>query len=304
MILDLFSGVHGWTVLMPELKVVGVEKDLHASHTARANRRITMTQDVRETSSRLNLAGLIASPPCPRFSSAGKGEGREEIPLLIECLNMMASTTKYKLPSLHPDSALTLEPMRFILDGEPDWIAMEQVPSVLPIWDAYANILRTKGYQTDVGILSAERYGLGTARKRAFIIASRSRSVQLPRPEYSSFNAWRPENVDPNLPRWRSMADVLGWGMTSRPAPTVTAGGTSTGGPEPFGSGTRQRLLKEFKEGRWTGPLQVRPTVLDLRLLQSFPDDFVFTGGKTSVVRQIGNSVPPVIGKKVLECVI
>ena len=33
---------------------------------------------------------------------------------------------------------------------------------------------------------------------------------------------------------WVSMAEALGWGATGRPGPAVTAGGTSTGGAEPF----------------------------------------------------------------------
>ena len=35
--------------------------------------------------------------------------------------------------------------------------------------------------------------------------------------------------------------------------------------------------------------------------LQSFPDDFIFYGNKTSVIVQIGNAVPPLLGKAIAE---
>jgi DNA (cytosine-5)-methyltransferase 1 len=38
--------------------------------------------------------------------------------------------------------------------------------------------------------------------------------------------------------------------------------------------------------------------------LQSFPDSYVFYGTKDSVYQQIGNAVPPILGRSVAEMVL
>lgn len=62
-----------------------------------------------------------------------------------------------------------------------------------------------------------------------------------------------------------------------------------------------------FTRGKFGHPDQ--PRSISLRegaLLQTFPVDFVFTGNKVDVARQIGNAVPPVfaeqIGKSIIDC--
>lgn len=70
-----------------------------------------------------------------------------------------------------------------------------------------------------------------------------------------------------------------------KPAPTVTARGDSRGGVVilPHPNGVRRMTCRE------------------LATIQSFPMDFEFCGANSSIYRQIGNAVPPLLGKAVAK---
>lgn len=58
------------------------------------------------------------------------------------------------------------------------------------------------------------------------------------------------------------------------------------------------------EKGRYLHPAQHRPiTHREAARLQSFPDDFVFTGSKIEIARQIGNAVPPLLAARVADIV-
>jgi DNA (cytosine-5)-methyltransferase 1 len=68
-----------------------------------------------------------------------------------------------------------------------------------------------------------------------------------------------------------------------QPAPTVTGRGDEKGGVV---------VLHHPNNNR-------RMTARELAAVQSFPDNFVFSGAKTSAYRQIANAVPPLLGKAI-----
>ena len=63
----------------------------------------------------------------------------------------------------------------------------------------------------------------------------------------------------------------------------------------------RHEVVPEFKEAP---PRLRRLTINETKRIQTFPDDYVFCGSKSSIYRQIGNAVPCKMAKAVAQAVI
>lgn len=262
-VLDLFAGPGGWSHALTVLGVrdIGLEWDEWACKTRAKAGQLTIRTDVAMYPVGPFLGkttGLIASPPCQAWSMAGKRLGLLDQPLVHQAVADLATghDTRDKLLAACQDerSLLAAEPMRYLhalhQHGQPEWIAMEEVPDVLPLWRQYAAILRSWGLSVSTGILNAADYGVPQTRRRAILLASRTRTAEPPPPTHA--RVAEPESLfGPGRARWVSMAEALGWGATDRPVPTVCAGGGPGGGPEPFPSGSRKTLSDARDRGTW-----------------------------------------------------
>lgn len=326
--IDPFAGPGGWSVAAAALglREAGIELDPWACATRAAAGHLTIRADVAAfpvAHLRGRVRGLIASPPCGTFSAAGKGEGVDDLPLLHQALDDLAAgrDTRAQLAAAcsDPRTPLVVEPLRYALAIRPEWVALEQVPAVLPLWRHTARILRTLGYSAWAGVLQAADYGLGQMRRRAVLIASRARSVTPPAPTHSETGGVDLFGV--YTPRWHTMAETLGWGYVQRPAPTVTGGGIETGGAEPFGNASRRAMraaMGDLRHWAWArdaptvsgtvghvggkqahGHLNLSPE--DAARLQGFPCGYPFQGNKGQVALQIGNAVPVPLALHVLS---
>ena len=454
MIAVLFSGLDGWgegmRMVAPDLhaEMVGYELDRWAVATARAAGHQVVHGDLTavDVGALGPLDGVVASPPCPTFSSAGHGHGvkvtGELAAMITDALRgagaraaaghraVMAealtaaliehagdaydrtaaavydaaghygiarsiaqtlddvATAPQRAAETVEGAALTAEPARWIAATRPRWVAMEQVPAVLPLWKVYVAELQRMGYSAWCGILNAADYGVPQTRKRAILLASRDRQVTCPDPTHA-------QDPTPTLfgepEPWVTMAQALGWdGMLDRrqqtngvpvrqiptdepaptvtgtagargqwvlrghhkvsgqhppatrdagepaltvdsradlwarenPAPTVTGGGTGTGGGvEVFGySGTRRKIAASWPFERpattvvgsfspdviaapgyrstGDGPRQKAPgsvsvSVSEVLVLQSFPATYPLQGPRSAQFLQVGNAMPP-----------
>lgn len=224
--LDLFAGT-GWGVACKRLgiKEAGVEIMPEAVETRTANGMETIYRDVwdglqltaemhRETYGPYGL--LIASPPCQTFSLAGKGAGRAALDEVLEAIELHAykdADALLRFGEQHDmRTALVLTPLAYVWRDRPRLVALEQVPTVLPVWEACAEVMREWGYQVKVEILNAEQYGVPQTRKRAILVARRGGPVNLPTPTHSRYYSRTPDKLDPGVRKWVSMAEALGWG--------------------------------------------------------------------------------------------
>ncbi|MGP3756875.1 DNA cytosine methyltransferase [Streptomyces sp. IBSNAI001] len=290
MILDLFAGPGGWSRALSVLGVrdVGLEWDAWACKTRAAAGQLTVRTDVALYPVWPFLGrtrGVIASPPCQAWSMAGKRLGLLDQPLVHEAVQNLAAgrDTRERLLAACRDqrSLLAAEPMRYLYAlnavGEPEWVAMEEVPDVLPLWKQYAAVLRRWGFSVWTGILNAADYGIPQTRRRAILLASRTRTAQPPAPTHAHMG--EPDSLfGPGRTRWVSMAQALGWGATDRPVPTVCAGGGPGGGPEPFPSGSRKTLSDARTRGTW----MPRPDGIDLHPGREATDSAAGHGTDTS----------------------
>lgn len=257
MIVDQFAGPGGWDLALRELgaEAYGIEIDPATCATRTAANLRTLQADVAELhpDSFAPVEGLIASPPCTAFSKAGNREGTkiiEDIYTVARSLVRGRNTEARWAPSRDSTAMLVLEPLRWALALRPRWIACEQVPEVLGLWQYMAEALRDFGWSTWAGILNAADYGVPQVRQRAFLMASIDRSVHPPHPTHTKGDT---TTLFGELAPWVTMAEALGWGMTEKPYATIASART-TGGPDKEkvgGSGAREALYREKAEGRW-----------------------------------------------------
>lgn len=329
---DLFAGPGGWDVAARRLglRVTGIETDESACRTRWAAELLTVHGDVRDyrPGDFAAARNLISSPPCQPFGISGKGSGRRDMDTVLALAAKRAARQDIRADLAELDderTGLVLEPLRWALEaidaGRPyRTVMLEQVPTVLPIWEAMADLLRAEGYSVRTDRLSAERYGVPQTRVRAILTARLDGEARLPEPTHRAYRKGVAQaDGDPALLPWLSMADGIGWGMTHRPALTITAG-TGAGGADPSfvgGSGARATLYGERDAGRWvtcTRPFPpdempvykggrkdtIRLTISESGMLQGFDPDHPWRGTKTKASEQTANAFPPPVAEAVI----
>lgn len=312
-IVDLFAGPGGLDVGATWLGIMttGIEWDHNACATRRAAGLDTRQNDVRNygPADFPECAVLTGGPPCQTFTVAGSGSGRQALDQLIKQADAMAETLGDGIPKggfADDRTGLVLEPMRWALlalqAGRPyEAIVLEQVPAVLPIWEAFGNILRQHGYGVDVGVLRAEEFGVPQTRRRAILIARfGDDDISLPSPTHQSFRRGAPSHdVLGRLP-WVSMDQALGRDTRF----TVVSNYGSGGDPknrgqrhshEPAATVTGKVMRNRL---RLPGGGESRLSYQEAGRLQTFPYDFPWSGN--DIGQQIGNAIPPRLAVHVL----
>lgn len=351
LVVDLFAGPGGWSQGVRDAgytgRMEGVEWDAGACATAIAAGHNRLEADVT-TLDPLHFGpiwGLLASPPCEGFTLLGRGKGRADSEHLLNGLRtvrdletLLKVIDELKHTMTDPRSILALEPLRFMLAARPQWTAWEQVPAVLPLWEACAEILRTLGYTVETGVLNCEQFGVPQTRQRAILVARAPGlvSVKLPTPTHSRYHRTNPKKLDAEVKPWVSILDVLGrpegapkskpvWfvhncGHRNRPrgedGRRIVRDGdrdwylrfaldrpcptvTSGSGAAKWDNGEPLDDGISYTTGRWHRKM----TVQEMSLIQTFPADYPWQGTLGSQFRQVGDAVPPLLAQRIFETV-
>lgn len=311
---------------------VAVEFNSQACETLRANKNqkrnwAILEGDIHEISSQEILGAghlkvgettlLAGGPPCQPFSKSGywsKGDSGR--------LNDSRSDTLDAYLRVLRD----LEPKVFLLENV-FGMAYRSKDEALKMLESTVYKInkekRTK-YSFCYKVLNCADYGVPQTRERLFIIGSRDGTEFIfPEPTHR-------EQLNPNcelfsISPWRTAWDAIGdleniihtdlsvggrWGdlLPSIPEGENYLFHTDRGNGRPL-FGWRRRywsFLLKLAKNRPSWTIQAQPgsaigpfhwknrklSTLEMKRIQTFPDDYIITGGRTEVQRQIGNAVP------------
>lgn len=308
--IDLFSGAGGLScglVMAGFTPVASVEIMPEAVETYQYNfinkkgfnekveTRDIRTQEVKEelykTIGNQHIDLIVGGFPCQGFSMAG---------------NRVVSD---------PRNSLYLEMLEIVKNVQPDYVVMENVEGLRSMLDGKVetqiiNDYKEIGYEINVTTLNAADYGVAQQRKRVIFIGNRIGNKNYhPKPLYEPNNyktlgsaIYKYMNIDED----KSINHVFTRHTEDMKKRLANV---------PEGSSLFKNYSDSWKKSPWDKPsctikenhgsVNIHPklprvlTARELAAIQSFPDDFIFQGAKKWQLVQIGNAVPPLLGKAI-----
>lgn len=308
--IDLFSGAGGLScglVMAGFTPVASVEIMPEAVETYKYNfvnkkgfnekveTRDIRTQAVKEelykTIGNQHIDLIVGGFPCQGFSMAG---------------NRVISD---------PRNSLYLEMLEIVKNVKPDYVVMENVEGLRTMLDGKVetqiiNDYKEIGYEINVTTLNAADYGVAQQRKRVIFIGNRIGNKNYhPKPLYEPNNyktlgsaIYKFMNIDED----KSINHVFTRHTEDMKKRLANV---------PEGSSLFKNYSDSWKKSPWDKPsctikenhgaVNIHPklprvlTAREIAAIQSFPDDFIFQGAKKWQLVQIGNAVPPLLGKAI-----
>lgn len=216
----------------------------------------------------------------------------------------------------------------------PTTVVIENVPGFLEstVWRRLASRFEALGYEVVGHVLNALDFGVPQSRTRSFTIASKKGLPEIHIPKRRSYvtvrEAWDGLSRRPNgenfhygpspselafarmrvIPAGGDKRDILDRRPDLAPPSwrKVTCEVTDVWGRMDWDApcNTLRTAFLNPSKGRYIHPSQHRViTLREAARLQSIPDSFQFEGLPTQIARQIGNSVPPKLGRAVARAV-
>jgi DNA (cytosine-5)-methyltransferase 1 len=268
---------------------------------------------------------LVGGPPCVAFSKSGfwlewKRDGLDPAASLLQAYTRVLQEAR---------------PRAFILENVYALTFNNKASSV-----AFARLrqeVSDAGYDYRFAVLNAADHGVAQLRPRLFVVGVRCGGLVPEMPVPTHHGNWeRRAGGGGPLPHVTTGEALAG--LTSVPEPEEVIRGrwghllpdippgenylhytAKRGHPEPvFAWRSRYwSFLLKLDPARPSPTIQAQPgpnvgpfhwesrrlRVPELRRLFSFPDDYAFVGSRNAIQRQIGNSVPPLLARRVAESV-
>jgi DNA (cytosine-5)-methyltransferase 1 len=255
---------------------------------------------------------LVAGPPCQGFSTLGTRRTND------------------------PRNFLSRHVVRFAQEMRPAIVVIENVVTFLDsnVWHSVRRALKRLDYYVHAFVLDAADFGVPQTRVRSFTIATRTEDFLIPpsrarrrtvreafdglslKPDGRNFH-YAPSPSPIALARMRVIPpggdkrDVMKRAPHLVPKSWLSLARVKTQATDVWGrmewdapSNTLRTALQNPSKGRYIHPSQDR--VISLReaaRLQTVPNSWSFEGQPYPVARQIGNSVPPLLGRAVARSV-
>lgn len=224
---------------------------------------------------------IIGGPPCQDFSSAGKRDennGRGD---------------------------LTINYAQIIARIRPMWFVMENVSRIIKTQKLVEakKIFKEAGYGLSYTVLNAALCGVPQKRKRFVMIGKLGEADGFISKELEENQAEKE----------LSLAEYFGDKLEIKyyyrhPRSYVRRGIFSVDEPSPTIRGVNRPMPNGYKlhpNDPVTSLEGIRPlNTLERSLVQTFPEDFCFTGTKTNQEQMIGNAVPVNLGKYVAKVIL
>lgn len=265
---------------------------------------------------------LIGGPPCTPFSKSGfwldwKRAGLDPDASLLQAYTRVLREAK---------------PRAFVLENV--YALTYNNKASRPAFTRLMQEILDAGYEASWKVLHAADYGVPQARPRLFVIGVRKgeKLPEHPRPEYGG--QWERRKTGIDKQQHISAGEALD-GVVAEPEPSDEVRGqwghllpgippgdnylyytAERGHPAPVFK-WRSRywsFLLKLDPNRPSPTIQAQPgpnvgpfhwenrrlRVPELKRLFTFPDSFEFVGTRSSIQSQIGNSVPPLLARKVV----
>ena len=277
-----------------------VDNDAHACATLRSNRPYwnVIEADMRRfDASYWEGVDLVSGGlPCPPFSIAGKQLGADDDRDMFPAMLRIVRTAKPR--------AVMIENVRGILTAR-----------FTEFRAAIDKDFDQDGFDTYWTAFNAVEFGVPQMRLRAFLIALRRGHTKPLKWPIAMQSRTTVGATIGDLMAARGWYGAAAWAeKASAPAPTIVGGSHKHGGPDLGPTRARREwaalgvdglgLADEPPAADFQG--MPRLTVQMVARLQSFPDEWKFSGSKTHAYRQVGNALPVklafTVAKAVREC--